>query len=185
VTQPTTGGYLTIYPNSKARPVASSLNWVAGDTIANLVLVPVIDGKVNFYNGSSGTVHVIGDLAGYYSAGTGSFVRVGPVRVLNRHFMQPKETYVFESWAGALITVPTNVTAVVLNVTVTEPAASGYVTVYPDGKPRPTASNLNWDKNETIANLVVVPVVNGRIDLYNGSAGGAYVIADLAGFFTS
>ncbi len=50
------------------------------------------------------------------------------------------------------------VEAVVLNVTVTQASASGYVTVYPDGVTRPTASNLNFVAGQTIPNLVVAPV---------------------------
>src|SRR5262245_10289318 len=48
--------------------------------------------------------------------------------------------------------------AVVLNVTVTQPKAGGYVTVYPDGTPRPATSNLNFLAGQTIPNLVVVPL---------------------------
>ena len=40
--------------------------------------------------------------------------------------------------------VPGDATAVVLNVTVTQPLGSGFVTVYPCGDPRPLASNLNF-----------------------------------------
>ncbi len=43
----------------------------------------------------------------------------------------------------------------VMNVTVTEPDTDGFITVYPCDKPRPVASNLNFTKGETIANLVV------------------------------
>jgi hypothetical protein len=51
--------------------------------------------------------------------------------------------------------------------------------------PRPTASNLNFSAGETIPNLVVVPVVNGKIDFYNGSAGNVQIVADVAGYFSS
>lgn len=71
------------------------------------------------------------------------------------------------------------------NVTATHTAAGGYVTVYPDGAPRPTVSNLNFSAGETIPNLVVVPVVNGKVDFYNGSAGNVQVVADVAGYFSS
>lgn len=49
--------------------------------------------------------------------------------------------------------VPANVTAVVLNVTVTNPTTDSYLTVYPDGGPGvPTASNLNFVTGHTVAN---------------------------------
>ena len=50
------------------------------------------------------------------------------------------------------------VTAVVMNVTAVKPTTSGYVTVYPDGKPVPAVSNLNFTAGRTIPNLVIVPV---------------------------
>ena len=52
-----------------ARPTVSNLNFTAGQTVANLVIVPVgADGKIRLYNGSPGTVQLIADIAGYYRA---------------------------------------------------------------------------------------------------------------------
>src|SRR5450631_1217391 len=65
-TDPTAGGYLTVYPGGGALPTASNLNFVARQTIANMVLVPVgPNNTVRFYN-LSGTVNIIADLTGYY-----------------------------------------------------------------------------------------------------------------------
>ena len=79
--------------------------------------------------------------------------------------------------------VPSGVTAVVLNVTVTEPSDPGVLTVYPDD-PRPLASNLNWSNGQTVPNLVIVPVVNGTVKIFNNSPGTVHVVADLNGYFT-
>ena len=66
-----------------------------------------------------------------------------------------------------------NVSAVVMNVTVTQPQTAGYVSVYPDGAAVPTVSNLNFVAGEDVPNLVVVPVgLGGKVDLLNGSNGG-------------
>ena len=43
----------------------------------------------------------------------------------------------------------------VLNVTVTQPSGSGYATLWPSGTNRPTASNLNFVRGQTVANLVL------------------------------
>ena len=49
-----------------AAPEASNLNFTAGETIPNLVIVPVgADGKVDFYN-DAGSVNLVADLAGCY-----------------------------------------------------------------------------------------------------------------------
>jgi len=51
VTQPTTGSFLTVYPSGTTRPLASSLNFVAAQTVPNLVVAKVgADGKVGVYN---------------------------------------------------------------------------------------------------------------------------------------
>jgi PKD repeat protein len=76
------------------------------------------------------------------------------------------------------------VSAVVLNVTVTAPTKPGYLTVYGDGSARPGASNLNFVAGQTVPNLVIAPVgANGKVDLYNGSAGTVQLIADVSGYY--
>ena len=56
------------------------------------------------------------------------------------------------------------VSAVALNVTATEGTLPSFITVYPTGSGRPTASNLNTSANQTIANMVIVPVgTNGQV----------------------
>ncbi|XEC32599.1 N-acetylmuramoyl-L-alanine amidase [Streptomyces fradiae] len=53
---------------------------------------------------------------------------------------------------------------------------------HPHGQPLPVVSNLNFTKGETISNLVVVPVVDGRVSFVNHS-GSTQVIADLNGYY--
>ena len=83
---------------------------------------------------------------------------------------------------------PGTVTAVVLNLTVTPPAAPGFWTVWPHATPRPEASNLNVDELQSLAgnvtpNLVTVPVsAEGVVDIYG--SGGGNVIVDLLGYYT-
>jgi hypothetical protein len=74
--------------------------------------------------------------------------------------------------------------AVVLNVTVTQPKAGGYLTVFPDGVTRPVTSNLNFNAAESVPNLVIAPVgSDGEVDFYNGSGGTIHIIADVSGWF--
>ena len=74
-------------------------------------------------------------------------------------------------------------TAAVLNVTVTNPTAASYVTVWPDGNAQPVASDENFGKGQTRANLVVVKVgANGKIDLFN-LAGSTDVVIDVVGWY--
>ncbi|WP_104816312.1 hypothetical protein [Kitasatospora sp. MMS16-BH015] len=66
VTRPQNSGFLTVFPTGSARPGVSNLNWTAGRTIPNQVVVKTgPGGKVSFHNGSYGTVDVVVDVFGY------------------------------------------------------------------------------------------------------------------------
>ena len=79
--------------------------------------------------------------------------------------------------------VPETAGAVILNVTVTQPTEDGFVTVYPAGSPRPTASNLNFVAGQNIANLVTAKVgTGGQVNIYN-FAGTTQVLFDVVGYF--
>jgi len=79
----------------------------------------------------------------------------------------------------------TGVTAVAVNVTVTNTTASSYLTVYPTGVALPTASNLNWVAGETMPNLVHVPLgTGGQVTVFN-FAGSADVIFDVDAYLTA
>ena len=48
------------------RTGTSNLNFRAGQTIPNTVVVPVgMDGKIQLYNGSTGKFHLLVDVSGY------------------------------------------------------------------------------------------------------------------------
>ncbi|MET9952983.1 hypothetical protein ABZ135_15710 [Streptomyces sp. NPDC006339] len=181
---PTAAGYVSVFPAGTTRPATSNLNFTAGRTIPNLVVVPVsADGKVTFYN-HSGSVDLLADVAGYYTTdGTGSALQpMNPTRLMNTS-VGPGRTVTLPI-AGSSGIPATGVTAVVMNVTAVAPTAAGYVSVFPDGAPRPATSNLNFTAGTTIPNLVVVPVVNGKVSFYN-HAGTVGLLADVAGYYVS
>ena len=187
VTNPTTAGYVIAYPTGAAQPTTSNLNFVAGQSVANLVMVSVgSGGKVTFYN-SAGTVDVIADLAGYYSRALGArFIARTPDRIMDTRIGLGASKATKGPGTVTLVVpgLPTGTTSVALNVTITNPTAASYLTVYPTGKPRPTTSNLNFIKGQTTANMVIVPVgTGGRITFYNNS-GTVDIVADIAGEYT-
>ncbi|WP_328721566.1 peptidoglycan recognition protein [Streptomyces sp. NBC_00247] len=191
-TTSTAVSYISVYPNGTTRTSASNLNVVAGLTVPNLVIVPVVNGKVDFYN-NAGTVNLIADITGYFSTGGegSTHVNLGPKRVMDTRegLGVPKAQVgpagvVTLQVAGVNGVPATGVTAVVLNVTATHVSATSFVSVYPDGTTRTSASNLNVVKGQTVPNLVIVPVVNGKVSFYN-NAGTVDLIADITGYFTS
>ncbi len=201
VTEPTTPGFLTVYPSGADRPLASNLNFVAGQNVPNLVTVQVgADGNIAVFNGSTGTAHVIVDITGWYeawtadssTAGTQNLLRsVVPARVRDTRngtggaagALAPGATSVVD--VTGIGGVPeAGVVAVVANVTVTEPTAPGFLTVYPSGADRPLASNLNFVAGQNVPNLVTVQVgADGNIAVFNGSTGTAHVIIDITGWY--
>jgi len=67
VVSPKAGGFLSAYPAGGTLPNVSNLNFAAGETIPNLAIVPSSSG-VTFYNNTTGTLQLVMDLSGYFSA---------------------------------------------------------------------------------------------------------------------
>src|SRR4029077_6593056 len=77
--------------------------------------------------------------------------------------------------------MPTGAEAVVLNVTVTDAQGPGYVTVYPCGGV-PNASNLNFGRGATIANMVIARIgPDGDVCIFESEA--AHLVVDVNGYF--
>nr|MDT0520172.1 hypothetical protein [Streptomyces sp. DSM 41633] len=187
---PTQAGHVTVYPNGQAAPDVSNLNFAPGQIVPNLVTVPVVNGKVDLRN-NAGSVDLIADVTGYYAATGSTFSAAGPVRLLDTRDGTGAAAgavgpggLVNLQVAGVAGVPAQGVTAVVLNVTVTNPTGASHLIVHPHGVTRPNVSNLNYTAGQTVANLVVVPVVDGRVTFFNNS-GSVDVIADLNGYFTS
>ena len=199
VTGASGGGYFTVYPAGAARPAASNLNFSAGQTVANLVVIKVgSNGRITIFNGSTGSAHLIVDITGWVGPGEvsshgGLLAPVTPVRVRDTRSGLGGPSGPIATRGTSTVTVQglggvpaTGVTAVVANVTVTGASGGGYFTVYPAGAARPAASNLNFSAGQTVANLVVIKVgSNGRITIFNGSTGSAHLIVDITGYYNA
>jgi hypothetical protein len=196
-TQPKAAGFITAYANGQPVPGTSSLNFTAGQTVPNQVIVPLTSDVADFYNGSAGTVQLIADLDGYFSSGaTGSFVPYGPTRIVDTrvglgapvgavpaHGTLVIAPSTFSAGCNPDSTCTTLPSAYVLNITVTQPKATGFLTVYPDNGSPPTTSNLNFSAGQTVANLVTVEPFNGDVAIYNGSSGSVQIIVDEQGYY--
>jgi hypothetical protein len=68
VTQPAAPGYFILYPGGLPAPLASVLNYMAGQTRANNAVVPLgTGGTLAVYCGqTSGTTHIVIDTTGYF-----------------------------------------------------------------------------------------------------------------------
>ncbi|MEV0805510.1 hypothetical protein [Micromonospora sp. NPDC050200] len=73
--------------------------------------------------------------------------------------------------------------AVVLNVTVTGPTASSFLTVYPADEARPNASSINFPAGWLGSNNVTVKLsADGKVKVYN-RAGYTHAVVDVSGFY--
>ena len=195
VTQPTSGGYITVYADGTPTPATSNVDFLAGRTVPNLVVVAVPpNGKVDLHLSATGSAHVIADAQGYYVAGSataaGVFAAVPPARILDSRTgngVSPgavaggSTTRLLVAGRGG---VPAGASGAVVNVTVTGGAAAGYVTAYADGLAKPNVSNLNYSRGHTIQNLAIVGLpANGYLDLHVSSSGPVQLIVDVFGYF--
>jgi hypothetical protein len=89
---------------------------------------------------------------------------------------------------GGIPADPAQVLAVVVNITVTEPGANGYLEAYGTGaQPAEHTSIINFAPNQTVPNVAIVrPGAGGTltIGLY-GLTGSANVIVDVFGWFST
>jgi hypothetical protein len=185
-------GFVTVWPCGQPRPLASNLNYQSGDTIPNLVVSAIgTSGRVCFF--TSANVHLVVDVDGFYPAAT-TYAPIVPARLLDT---RPGATTVDAQFAaGGLAAagsttqltvtgragIPTNASAVVVNVTATQPQGAGYVTVWPCGQPQPNASNLNYQSGATIPNLVISGIgTGGTICLFTSAA--SHLVVDVDGYY--
>jgi len=190
VTAPAGAGFLTVWPTGGTMPLASSVSFAAGQTVAGLVQVGLgTNGQVSIY--AANTLQLIADVEGWVNpAATGSagqFNALSPARLLDTRYSNQIAPAGMVSVAvrGQAGVPATGVSAVVLNLTVTNPAAGGFITAWPhDVVPRPLASNINFSAGQTIANRAIVAVgASGLVDFYNGG-GAVDLIVDVSGWFT-
>lgn len=195
VTETVSFGFVTVYPAGTAKPNASNLNYVSGQTVANQVVVKLgANGAVVFENSGDAPISLVADVAGYYLAGNsgapGSFRALAPSRVLDTRSGHaaagpvPANGEITVHIGGQAGIPATGVSAVVLNLTVTETRSYGFITAYPTGTAKPNASNLNYVAGQTVPNLAVVKVdAQGRINFANTGSSSVALIADVAGYF--
>lgn len=82
--------------------------------------------------------------------------------------------------------IPSDARAVALNITATVPSGVSHLRVWPAGRPMPTASVLNMDRQRaaTAAGLAVGVGGEGKVSIYN-DAGSAHLVVDVTGYWTA
>lgn len=156
--------------------------------------VPLVNWTVP---GISASSHRLQPRATADLSGPNVFVPVTPCRVVdtrwaNGAFGGP----IFNAGETRSYTVPSSscsgipggsVSAVSLNITVTQTGAGGFLTAWPAGASQPGVGNLTWfAASQTLTNASVVPTSSsGAISVFVGMANGTqtHVIIDINGYF--
>jgi len=146
--EPRTDGFVTAWPCGTDRPTVSNLNPVAGVTRPNLVNVRVGDGGTVCLYTEQETDLLVDLLAEYRPGAPARFAAIDPVRVVDtRGGSRPTHA------ARSVVVALGRTVAVQANVTATNTAAPGFLTVYPCfTDPLPSTSNVNYAAAESTAN---------------------------------
>lgn len=203
VTGGSASGYLAVDPADDFSPpsaAASVINWAPNATLANAHIVKLGDGRrVDLTVGGTGTVHVILDLLGYYTAESRTdslYVPLAdPVRVHDSRAdggkapLAPGGNVVIDVKGKLADAWRDGATAVALNVTTTGGENSGNLAVFPsDKEPTGAVSFVNWSPQvgRTIANGGQVELsADGKLTVQSppSSKGDTHFIVDVLGQF--
>lgn len=159
VVSPTGDGFLSAWPCGGAEPSTSNLNFVAGQIVANAVIVGVGGGGEVCLRSSVAT-DVVADISAWFD-GSSPIVALAPNRLVDTRIGVGFAAH--KLGAGEVLRVPVvgqpgveaGAASAILNLTATGPDAAGFLTVYPCGQAVPGTSNLNVDGGRTVPNAVV------------------------------
>jgi hypothetical protein len=150
---------------------------------------------------NSGQVHMLLDVAGYFTTPSGStlpFHAVSPCRIADtRNANGPTGGPILQSGTERKFPVqgscgvPVGAEAVTVNITAVSPTSQGRLTAYPSGITTPTISSINFPAGTTaLANGAIVPLANQGAQpndmafmpfvLNNGQV---HLVLDVTGYF--
>ena len=188
VTEPTGAGFLTLWNCSAARPEVSTLNFSLYETVANTATIP-LDSAGGVCAFSNVSTDLVLDVGGYYStAASGRYTPVAPRRLMDSREGVGTPSRLtgqrsVELPVVGVADVPSNATAVALNVTGVYPSSNAYVTAYPCGEIPPTSS-LNPAVGRITPNLVMAQVsATGTVCLFTNVD--VDVVVDVVGFVSA
>jgi photosystem II stability/assembly factor-like uncharacterized protein len=179
-------GYLTVYPTGESLPIVSTLNDPTGTVEANAAVAPAgTGGSIDVF--ATQTTDLVVDINGYFapvSAGGLSLYTLPTCRALDTRnppgappFMGTINVDVIGSGCGGTSAAQ----AYVLNATVVPQGPLGYLTLWPEGSPRPVVSTLNALDGAITSNMALVPTSTTEISAFANA--NTYLILDISGYF--
>jgi hypothetical protein len=180
VTDPAAAGWVRIRACDEPSTGTSNINFVPGQTVANLAAVRVSADEGRLCAFSNVPTHLVIDLLGMTGAGSS---HLGPraERVLDTR--DGTGVAAGRLAAGQVLhlsgpAVPAGAYARFVNVTVTEPEAAGFVTVWPCSASVPGTSTVNFRAGDTRANSTIVNLAaDGSMCVYTSVS--THLVIDL------
>ena len=185
VVTPRVRGYLTVYPTGGTPPLASNVNYSAGQTRAGFVVARVgAGGQVSLYG--TATADLVVDVAGYFPTGS-VFAPLVPSRVLDTRTGKgaPAGTVA----AGGTVTIQVggvngvagDADAAFVNITTVNATGAGYATAFPAGTTRPGTSSVNYPDGRPISNSAMATLgADGRLSIRTTAA--TDIVVDVFGW---
>jgi hypothetical protein len=177
----------------------STINIAApGQVRPNFAIVPLGQGSISVFIPTGGNIIV--DVMGYFvpsgATAAGRFVPINPRRALDT---RPEESGPVPSgWSphkpaigeAVRVDVPigigvpaTGVSALVVNVTGTQPVGAGYMQALPTGAVPGQTSTVDYVAGETAATHAIVPLgAGGTISVFTSHS--AHIVVDIMGYIT-
>ncbi len=173
---PTGPGYLTVYPCGGARPMTSSLNFVAGQQRAAQVLATLTPARtVCIFSYDATDVDI--DVQGWFVASPATrFTPTVPARLLDTRETGRNPVDV--------IAAPPGATAVALSMVGLDSAAAGALTVWSCDQLRPDLAQIYFGPGEIIAGAAYV-LVSAQGTVCVSTSTPADVVVDITGTFST
>lgn len=185
-------GYLETYPAGIAQPVASTIHYLANTLVTKEATIELgNNGQFTIY--SSAKSDFIVDVVGYYTPGTGgNTMTVDSTRLLDTRSGSGQPYAGQPIPAGGKLTVqaagtsgvPTNATALIIDLVVPDSTASGTtIYAYPSDAPQPLGASLRFVGPVAFNEFTIKLSSSGAFTLYN-TYGTTDVVVDILGYYT-
>jgi hypothetical protein len=189
---PSANGFITVYPCDVPMPTAASLNFRAGETIANSVVAKAsAAGTICVFTSQS--TDLVVDTTGAFPTSS-EYIALTPGRLLDTRptgitidgasqaaGLRPAGTTT-ELLVAGRAGVSRDAKAVALNVVAVTPGSDGFLVVYPCGDARPPTSNVNYRVGAAVGNAAVVEIgVGGKVCIFNSTP--THIVVDANGEF--
>lgn len=208
---PSSGGYITAYPEGAVQPLAATLNFGAGEVKGNNAFLKLnqTSGQADFKVFSTAATHLVADVVGYYARpvalGTSNkdlvYTPVTPCRILDTRSgaaLAANGQRGFYGWTASNFTsqggannacglpASTDNAAIAVNFTIVSPVTGGYITAYPaDVATIPLAATLNFNAGDVKGSNAILKLNQSGSGFHFGvySTSTAHLVADVVGYY--